>query len=65
MIPEMLGMKNHCDWRRRRLKKASDTVAIPSGSGEELKMVKHKVAIEIAAGRGMGAGIAAELHAKG
>jgi NAD(P)-dependent dehydrogenase (short-subunit alcohol dehydrogenase family) len=28
-------------------------------------MVEHKVAIETAAGRGMGAGIAAELHAKG
>ena len=32
---------------------------------EELKMVEHKVAIVTAAGRGMGAGIAAELHAKG
>jgi hypothetical protein len=34
MIPEMLGMKNHCDWRKRLLKKASDTVAKPSGSGD-------------------------------
>lgn len=34
MIPEMLGMKNHCDWRRRLLKKAWDTVAKPLGSDD-------------------------------